>query len=54
MILSKAYKEIFKTENLTKNLKQLNSDFKKSVYVNDILNFLIKEKKKPICTPFLK
>jgi len=54
MILSEAYKEIFKNENLTKNLKQLNSDFKKSVYVNDILNFLIKEKKKPICKPFLK
>ncbi len=54
MILSKAYKEIFKTENLTKNLEQLNSDFKKSVYVKDIFNFLIKEKKKPICTPFFK
>ena len=52
MILSDAFKEIFKSENLTKNLELLNSDLKKSPFVKDILNFLDKEKKKPICTPF--
>ena len=52
MILSDAYKEIFKSENLTKNLEELNSNFKKSHFVKDILNFLDKEKKRPICTPF--
>lgn len=51
-ILSDAYKEIFKSENLTKNLEELNSDLKKSYFVKDILNFLYKEKKRPICTPF--
>lgn len=51
-ILIDAYKEIFKSENLTKNLEELNSDSKKSSFVKDILNFLYQEKKRPICTPF--
>lgn len=54
MILNDAYKEIFKSENLTKNLEELNSDYKKSDLVKDILNFLNKDKKRPICTPFSK
>ena len=54
MILSDAYKEIFKTENLTENLNNLDQDFKKNELVVEIINFLEKDKKRPICTPFSK
>ena len=54
MILTDAYKEIFKNENLSENLKNLNSDLKKNDLVKDVVNFLEKDKKRPICTPFSK
>jgi len=54
LILSDAYKEIFKNENLTENLNNLNEDFKKNNLVKEIINFLEKDKKRPICTPFSK
>ena len=53
-VLSNAYKEIFKSENLSENLKNLSDDFKKNDLVIEIVNFLQKDKKRPICTPFLK
>ena len=54
MILSQAYKEIFKNENLTENLQNLSSDLKKNELVLEVVNFIEKDKKRPICTPFLK
>ena len=54
MVLTDAYKEIFKNENLTENLKNLDNDLKKNHLVKDVINFLEKEKKRPICTPFSK
>jgi len=54
MILSDAYKEIFKNENLTDNLKSLSEDLKKSDLVLEVVKFLEKDKKRPICTPFSK
>ena len=52
--LTDAYKEIFKTKNLNENLKNLNGKFKENVLVNDVLEFINQDKKRPICTPFLK
>ena len=54
LVLSEAYKEIFKSENLTDNLKNLRSELKKNNLVKDIIEFLEKDKKRPICTPFSK
>ena len=54
LVLADAYKEIFKDENLTVNLKNLNQDFRKNELVNDVVSFLEKDKKRPICTPFSK
>ena len=54
MVLSSAYKEIFKNENLTENLNNLDKDFKKNELVLEVINFLEKDKKRPICTPFSK
>ena len=53
-LLSEAYKEIFKNENLTENLKNLSKDFKDNELVLEVINFIEKDKKRPICTPFLK
>ena len=52
--LTDAYKEIFKTEVLSENLKNLNGKYIDNPLVIDILDFINKDKKRPICTPFLK
>ena len=54
MTLSDAYKEIFKSENLTENLNNLDKNFRKNELVLEVVNFLEKDKKRPICTPFSK
>ena len=54
MNLTDAYKEIFKDENLTQNLINLDQDFKKNELVLEVVNFLEKDKKRPICTPYSK
>ena len=54
MILSEAYKEIFKNENLTDNLKNLSNELKKHELVSEVVSFIEKDKKRPICTPFSK
>jgi len=52
--LSKAYKEIFKTDKLTENLSNLNRSFKDNSLVVDVIEFINEDKKRPICTPFSK
>ena len=47
-----AYKEIFKAESLNDNLNKLNSKFKENYLVKEVINFINKDKKRPICTPF--
>ena len=54
MSLSEAYKEIFKNENLTENLSNLDKNYRKNELVLEVVNFLEKDKKRPICTPFSK
>jgi len=52
--LSDAYKEIFKAESMNDNLNKLNGKFKENTLVKDVINFINKDKKRPICTPFFK
>ena len=52
--LTDAYKEIFKSEILNKNLSRLNGQFKENSLVIEVLEFINKGKKRPICTPYLK
>ena len=49
--LTEAYKEIFKTENLTENLNKLNGNFNQNILVKEVIDFINKDKKRPICTP---
>jgi UDP-N-acetylglucosamine acyltransferase len=50
--LSEAYKEIFATKNLTDNINNLNSSFQDNPLVNEVIEFITKDKKRSICTPF--
>ena len=52
--LSEAYKIIFKSDNLTENLSNLSNDLRKNELVSEVVNFIEKDKKRPICTPFSK
>jgi UDP-N-acetylglucosamine acyltransferase len=52
LTLSDAYKQIFATKNLTENLNNLNGSFKDNPLVKEILEFITKDKKRSICTPF--
>ena len=52
--LTEAYKEIFSTKNLTENLSKLNSVFKENPLVKNVIEFITKDKKRSICTPFSK
>ncbi len=52
--LTQAYKEIFATKNLTDNLNKLNGAFKENPLVKDVIQFITKDKKRSICTPFSK
>ena len=50
--LSDAYKEIFATKNLTENISKLNGTFKENPLVKNVIEFITKDKKRSICTPF--
>ena len=50
--LSEAYKEIFATKNLTENITKLNGAFKENPLIKNVIEFITKDKKRSICTPF--
>src|SRR6056300_618072 len=52
--LSEAYKIIFKNENLSENLRNLSNDLRKNELVSQVVKFIEKDIKRPICTPFSK
>ena len=51
MGLSKAYKEIFASKNLHENLGKINGDYKGNELVKEVIIFIEKDKKRPICSP---
>jgi UDP-N-acetylglucosamine acyltransferase len=50
--LSEAYKHIFATKNLTENISKLNDSFRENLLVKEVIEFITKDKKRSICTPF--
>ena len=50
--LSEAYKEIFATKNINENISKLNGSFKENELVKNVIEFITKDKKRSICTPF--
>ena len=51
MDLDKAYKKIFSSKNLHENLSKINDEFKENELVKEVINFIAKDKKRPICLP---
>ena len=49
--LDKAYKEIFASKNLHENLSKINGEYKDNELVNEVITFIEKDKKRPICSP---
>ena len=51
MALDKAYKEIFSSDNLHENLSKINGNYKDNELVSEVIRFIEKDKKRPICSP---
>ena len=49
--LNKAYKKIFFSKNLHKNLSKINGEYKGNDLVTEVVNFIAKDKRRPICKP---
>ena len=52
--LDTAYKKIFSSEKLYDNLAKINGEFNENELVKEVINFIAKDKKRPICTPLAK
>ncbi len=49
--LDKAYKDIFSSKNLHENLSKINGVHKGNELVSEVIRFIEKDKKRPICSP---
>ena len=49
--LSEVYKEIFATKNINENISKLNGSFHENELVGEVIQFIEKDKKRPICSP---
>ena len=49
--LEEAYKKIFSSNNLHENLSKINGEFKDNRLVQEVTEFISKDKKRPICSP---
>ena len=54
MNLDKAYKAIFSSKNPHDNLNKIKEEFKGNELVDEVINFIAKDKKRPICLPMSK
>ena len=52
--LDSAYKRIFSSKKFHENLAKINGEFKENELVKEVINFIEKDKKRPICTPLAK
>ena len=51
MGLDRAYKEIFSSKNLHENLSKINGEYKDNELVSEVIRFIERDKKRPICSP---
>ena len=49
--LDTAFKKIFSSKNLHENLSKINGEYEGNNLVAEVINFISKDKKRPICTP---
>ena len=50
--LSEAYKKIFVSKNINENISKLNGSFQNNPLIKNVIEFITKDKKRSICTPF--
>ena len=50
--LSEAYKKIFSSNNIIDNISKIDNSHIENPLVKDVINFITKDKKRSICTPF--
>jgi len=51
MELDSAFKKIFSSKNLHENLSKINGEYKGNDLVAEVIKFISRDKKRPICTP---
>ena len=51
MQLNEAYKKLFSSQNLYENLSKINGEYKDNELVQEVTNFISKDKKRPISSP---
>ena len=51
MELDRAFKTIFTSQTIHENLGKINGEYKENDLVKEVINFIEKDKKRPICTP---
>ena len=54
MELDAAFNKIFSSKNLHANLSKINGEYRENDLVKEVINFIEKDKKRPICTPSVK
>ena len=54
MELNEAFKKIFSSKNLHENLSKINGEYLENDLIKEVINFIEKDKKRPICTPYSK
>ena len=52
--LGDAYKKIFTSKNLHESVSKINGEYNNNTLVAEVTNFILKDKKRPICTPLTK
>jgi hypothetical protein len=52
--LGQAYKNIFSSGNLFENVNNVNKENKNNNLIKEVTNFILKDKKRPICSPIDK
>ena len=52
--LGEAYKRIFSPGNLYENVNKINGEYKENNLVKEVTSFILKDKKRPICSPITK
>ena len=52
--LSEVYKKIFISLNLHENITKIAKDYEHNELINEVKNFILKDKKRPICSPLTK
>ncbi len=51
MGLDKAFRDIFASKNLHENLSRINGEYKDNELVTEVIKFIERDKKRPICSP---